>query len=803
MMLAALTLDNAAWLPAAALAAAVLVPLAWLALRPAGPQAGARAFGLGLRVLGIALLLLCLLDPQWVSSRPKKGANLVAILADNSRSLQVADANETSARGDKLRTALAASPAPPWLEKLSGDFELRPYLFDRELRRVRDFGELDFQGNGTALGSALKKLRERLAGQPLAGIILFTDGNATDLPNGLGDTSGLPPIYPVLLGTADGLRDAGIARVEVRQTSFDDAPVTLRTELNAQGLAGNDYLVSLRPLVAAADGELPAPQSVTLAADGEAAAAAEFSWRPGGTGIQFFEVSASTKGTATEATLLNNRRAVLVDRGRPAYRILYVSGRPNWEFKFLNRALADDPQLQLPAIIRVANREPKMTFLGRDGETSNPIFRGAGGATDDTQRYDQPVLEAVNPKDDEEGAKLKAGFPKSAAELFTYDAVILDDLEAAFFTPDQLGLLRRFAAERGGGLLMLGGPGSLEDGGYDNTPLAAALPVYLDRRPAPLAEAGEGALSWKLTREGWIEPWTRVRANENDERKRLEAMPQLDWMLNVVPRIKPAATVLATVTDQAGKNYPALVQQNYGLGRVAVIATGGLWQWGMAGGEAGMADLQRFWRQIARRLVTDVPAPVELRCEPAAEEAGAMTLRVTARDKEFRPLDLAGVKITVKRVGIEPSKPGADAAGAAPQFTEVTLPAEPVADAPGQFTASFTPRDAGAYLAEVAVTDRAGQPVGKAQAGWVSDPAADEFRTLAPNRELLAELARRTGGEIISWSNLDALAKTLAQSPAPVTEEWREPLWQQGWVFLAVLACFLAEWGWRRWKGLP
>jgi hypothetical protein len=180
-----------------------------------------------------------------------------------------------------------------------------------------------------------------------------------------------------------------------------------------------------------------------------------------------------------------------------------------------------------------------------------------------------------------------------------------------------------------------------------------------------------------------------------------------------------------------------------------------------------------------------------------------MTLRVTARDKEFRPLDLAGVKITVKRVGIEPSKPGADAAGAAPQFTEVTLPAEPVADAPGQFTASFTPRDAGAYLAEVAVTDRAGQPVGKAQAGWVSDPAADEFRTLAPNRELLAELARRTGGEIISWSNLDALAKTLAQSPAPVTEEWREPLWQQGWVFLAVLACFLAEWGWRRWKGLP
>ncbi len=794
MTLAALTFDNTAWLPAAAVAAAVLVPLAWLALRPAGPQAGARAIGLGLRTLGIALLLLCLLDPQWVSTRPKKGANLVAILADNSQSLQVADAGDPAARGDKLRAALAASPAQPWLEKIAGDFQVRPYVFDRDLRRVRDFGELDFKGGGTALGSALKKLRERLAGQPLAGIILFTDGNATDLPNGLGDTGGLPPVYPVLLGTADGLRDAGIARVEVRQTSFDDAPVTLRAELTGQGLAGSDYLVSVRPLAGATSGELPAPQSVRLVADGELAAAAEFSWRPGGSGVQFFEVTATAKENIAEATALNNRRAVLVDRGRPAYRILYVAGRPDWEFKFLNRALADDPQLQLPGIIRIANREPKMTFLGRAGETSNPIFRGAGAATDDTQRYDQPVLEAVNPKDDEEAAKLKAGFPKSAAELFTYDAIILGKVEASFFTSDQLGLLRRFAAERGGGLLMLGGQESLEAGGYDNTPLASALPVYLGKTNTLI----QGDLAWNLTREGWLEPWTRVRAIEADERKRLDAMKKIGGgATNLVTRVKPAATVLSTVRDEAGLSVPALVAQHYGAGRVAVLTLANLWDWGMQG-EAEMADMARFWRQLARWLVTDVPAPVEIRAEPAAEEAGGMTLRVTARDQEFRPLDLASVKINVKRVGTEPAKKDA-----APAFTEVTLPAEPVADAPGQFTATFAPRDAGAYLAEVAVTDRAGQVIGKAQAGWISDPAADEFRTLAPNRALLEELARRTGGEVVAWSGLDALAKKMAQAPAPVTEQWTLPLWQQSAVFLAVLACFLAEWGWRRWKGLP
>src|SRR5471032_1200122 len=109
--LAALTFANAAWLWLAVAAAAILVPLAWLALRPAGPQAGARAVGLGLRTLGIGLLLLCLLDPQWVSSRPKKGANLFAILADNSQGLQIADAGDALSRGAKLRAALTEPDA--------------------------------------------------------------------------------------------------------------------------------------------------------------------------------------------------------------------------------------------------------------------------------------------------------------------------------------------------------------------------------------------------------------------------------------------------------------------------------------------------------------------------------------------------------------------------------------------------------------------------------------------------------------------------------------------------------------------
>ena len=800
--LAAISFANAAWFGLALAAAALLVPLTWLALRPAGPQRGARAFGLGLRALGIALLLLCLLDPQWVSSRPKKGANLFAILADNSQGLQVADAHESISRGAKLRTLLT-EPGAKWLEAVADNFQVRPYIFDRDLKRVRDFSELDFQGNSTALGGALKKLRERLNGQPLAGILLFTDGNATDLPNGLGETGGVP-IYPVVVGSADGLRDVRVERADMRLTAFDDAPVSLTVAVAGQGAVGRDLSVTVRRLAAAgtvAAENLPAPQTTTVANDQDAAEV-KFDWRPGGTGIQFYETAVSVKGMPAfdEATMLNNRRAVLVDRGRPAYRILYVGGRPSWEFKFLNRALAEDPQLQLPALIRVANREPKFTFLGRAGETTNPLFRGAAGAADDTQRYDQPVIKGLNAKDETE---LAAGFPRNAAELFAYDAVILDDIESAAFTTEQLGLLRRFVAERGGGLLMLGGEGTLEDGGYESTALRDMLPVYLDRLNEVVPE---GELKWELTREGWLEPWTRVRAVESEERTRLASMPTF-LTANRLKSIKPAATVLATITDATtGQRYPALVAQHYGAGRAIVTGVGDLWSWGMKG-EAEHADLDRFWRQLARLLVTDVPAPVELRVEPASEESGGMTLRVTARDAEFKPLDLATAKITIKSVGAEPLKPATPPDAAAPMpvpaFSSVTLPAEPVADTPGQYAATFAPRDAGAYLADVEVTDLTGKILGHAQAGWVHDPAAEEFRSLAPNRALLEELARRTGGEVIPWSGLDSLAKKLGRAPAAISENFSEPLWQQGWVFLVVLTCFLSEWGWRRWKGLP
>ncbi len=198
--------------------------------------------------------------------------------------------------------------------------------------------------------------------------------------------------------------------------------------------------------------------------------------------------------------------------------MLYVSGRPNWEFKFLRRAIDEDKEVELIGLLRIARRQPKFDFRSARAQSTSPLFDGFDHPDPDTaERQDQPVLIRLGTNE----VELRDGFPKAADELYKYHAVIIDDLEVSFFTPDQQALLRNFVSQRGGGLLMLGGPDSFAEGKYDKTPVGELLPVYLNR---PVVPQDDGKYRLVLTREGWLQPWVRVRKTEDEENKRLAGM---------------------------------------------------------------------------------------------------------------------------------------------------------------------------------------------------------------------------------------------------------------------------------------
>jgi uncharacterized membrane protein len=783
MILAEVMLAARDWLwPAAALAIVALAAMAWC-YRQARSGFGVRAAGMLLKTTGIAALALCLVEPLVSGMRPRPGSNLFLVMADNSRSLQIHDVGSGKSRGEQLKALLDAKTS--WQTRLAQDFDVRRYAFDARLDPVKDFTELTADGDASALAGSLTSLSQRLAGLPVAGVLLLTDGNATDLSDGT-DWSGLPPVYPVVMGGDEELTDLSIARVAVSQTNFEAAPVTLLTELECQGI-GQQRIV-LRVLNE--DNKEVDRRTVVNLADGQPLVE-RFQLKPERPGISFYTVQASLEGEeelaaesgrSAEATLANNRRIATVDRGGGPYRVLYVTGRPNWEFKFLRRAMQEDDEVNLLGLVRIAKKEPKFTYRSRPGERTNSLFRGFGNQHDEeAEQYDEPVLLRLGTEDEDE---LRGGFPKSADELFRYHALIFDDIEAEFFTQQQMSLVQQFVSQRGGGFLMLGGRESFAKGNYDRTPVGELLPVYLDRAAA----LGSGqSYQLTLTREGWLQPWVRMRTTEADEQRRLAEMPALRT-INAVSGVKPGASVLARVKSGEGKELPALVVQQFGRGRSGALLLGDLWKWNLHRKEGTESELEKSWRQTVRWLVADVPKRVEVETRPAEQATNlGQGITIRARDEMFEPLDNATVAIEVHT----------------PDKRRIELSAEASERTAGEYLTSFAARTPGAYRATVTVKGADGSDVGTREAGWSVEPAADEFRKLKPNRELLARIAKQTGGEVIEANRLDAFVAGLPNRKIPIVEAWTYPLWHQWSVFLFAIGCLASEWGLRRIKGLP
>ncbi|HEY6168138.1 MAG TPA: glutamine amidotransferase [Verrucomicrobiae bacterium] len=811
MTFASLIISARDWCwPAATLLAVSVILLLWAYVR-APAHKGLRTACAALKLTGLLALLACLLEPMWSGQRVKPGANLFAVVADNSQGLTIKDRGALRSRGEDLRELVAGTDLR-WQEALAKDFQVRNYFFDARLQSTRDFSELAFDGKASAIGGTLRSLGQRYHGQPLAGILLLTDGIATDLGEGSFDFASLPPVYPVLIGKEETAPDLAIAKTSVSQTAFEDAPVTVQAEVGVTGYDGADIVGRLELIETAAPKpktNAPARKASHFAAEqtlkaprGGGKVTFRFQLRPEKTGVVFYRLRVSAKDefaqftkpeTSREATLANNERIIVVDRGRGPYRVLYLSGRPNWEYKFLHRAVEFDDQVQLVGLIRIAKREPKFEFRGRTGESSNPLFRGFGNQSkEEIERYDQPVLVRLNTRDEFE---LRTGFPKHAEELFGYHAVIIDDLESEFFTADQMTLLQKFVSERGGGVLMLGGQESLGEGKYLRTPIGDMLPVYLDTRPEPMAD---GAFEFRFTREGWLEPWVRLRDNEAAEKKRLAEMPKFQ-VVNRTRDIKPGATVLATTSD-GRHEYPALVAQRFGHGKTGVLTIGDFWHSGL-GDETRSKDLGKAWRQIVRWLVADVPSRIELSNESAPGDSGeAVKLVAKVHDDKFLPLDNATVKLSVRQIGLGTSSGATNRPVA--KSAPVALVAEPNTSEAGTYESAFAPRESAGYLAEAVVVNDAGAEVGRAETGWAAEFAAAEFASITPNHALLETIARKTGGEMVAASKLEQFAKELATKRAPITENWLRPLWHTPVMFLFALACFVGEWGLRRWKGL-
>src|SRR5262245_20476326 len=131
-----------------------------------------------LRMAALALVVFCLFRPTLIVRAAIPQQNVVAVLLDDSRSMQIGDWDNNQPRAEFLRQQFAADTSP-LLKALSDRFLVRVFRFSSTAGRVNSVKDLTFGGSQTKIGTALDGVREELAGLPVAGVVLVTDGADT------------------------------------------------------------------------------------------------------------------------------------------------------------------------------------------------------------------------------------------------------------------------------------------------------------------------------------------------------------------------------------------------------------------------------------------------------------------------------------------------------------------------------------------------------------------------------------------------------------------------------------------------
>jgi uncharacterized membrane protein len=707
-----------------------------------------RAVLLGLRLATIALLMFCLARPLLVLRAAVPQQNFLGILVDDSRSMTIADSNGRP-RTEFVQQQLTGAESP-LLNALSQRFVLRFFRFSSAVDRVNGPAALAYTGTASKLGPALERARDELAGLPLAGLVMVSDGADTSdasLDEPLASLKARSiPVFTVGLGQERFDRDIQITRVETPRSTLKGTSLSVDVVVTQSGYTGSTV-----PLNVEDDGRIVSSQEITLPAEGESATV-RVNFLATDAGPRLFSFGIPTQ--EGEQVTQNNRRDALVEVLDRRERVLYYEGEPRPEMKFIRRAVEDDRNLDLVVLQRTAE-DKYLRFL----------VEGTG----------RPEEELVG------------GFPTTREELFSYRAIILGSIEAASFSPDQLRMLADFVSKRGGGLLMLGGRRSFAEGGWAGTPVAEVLPVEFEGAgPRGGSSAPYLArLTVRPTRSGTAFPVTQLANTERDSASRWDGMPELT-AVNLIRQVKPGATVLLT-GNEGRQEQVVLAYQRYGRGKSLAFPVQDSWTWKM---DATVAvddtTHSTFWRRLVRWLVDGVPDQVEMttvidRVEPGEE----FTLTAEVVDRTHTEVNDGHVIAQVT----------------SPSGRLIEVPLEWTVTRDGEYAGSFVPDEPGLYEVKTTATRPAGD-LGASVMHLRASAGDSEYFDAAMRRPLLSRIAEDTGGRLFTPATAASLPEAISYSGRGVTVVEERDIWDMPIILMLFIALVGGEWFYRRQRGL-
>lgn len=727
-----------------ALAFGAAMVLGWMAYTrvPVRLSAGRRLGLSALRALTLLLLIVILLRPIVLVPPAAANNSLLPVLIDVSRSMRLRDA------GGSSRLEQAQAMVRDLQTELGQEYRLALLTFGETLTAVTEVDRLAATARRSDLSGAVADVAERYRNERLAGVIVLSDGGDTAAQESKHGLTIGAPVMTVGIGSPGMPRDREIVNLTAGEPLLPGASIDLSVSATSSGF-GSDP-VELR---VTANGRPIEVRRVTPSSDG-APVHAVFTVSPDPNVPTVYTVQIPE--AAGEVANENNTRSVLVPPQAGKRRLLVVEGAPGFEHTFLKRALSDDPGLEVDAVVRKGqNDDGRETF------------------------YVQAAPSRM--------AALSSGYPSKRSELFAYDGVIFGNIEADFFTRDQLELTNEFVASRGGGLLVLG-QRSFDRQGLAGTALEQVLPIDLTDRSAnialasaqvPIAEPNTPA----LTVDGASHPATRLAVGADENRAKWSSLPPLASVAQVGGS-RPGAQVLAVALTAGGTPQPLIAAQRYGQGRSVVFAGEASWRWRMLK-PADDTSYETIWRQLARWVTAGAQGPVTIGAVSPSLAGITDRISVIVRDGDFRP-------VTDADVAVQLTAPN----GETRQMTAVlSSPQE------GRYAVATRFDQPGVYKIDSVATR------GDARLGTASRPVlvgGVDLEMTQPrlNEAVLKRLAAESKGRYLRADEAGQLPSFLRESRAEAgTPEMRD-LWHNGWSVLAIVGLLAGEWMARRRVGL-
>lgn len=250
----------------------------------------------------------------------------------------------------------------------------------------------------------------------------------------------------------------------------------------------------------------------------------------------------------------------------------------------------------------------------------------------------------------------------------------------------------------------------------------------------------------------------------------LEGIADLPALLGVtLTQTRKEASVSNVLATPQGE--PLLATWSAGLGRVGAF-TSDARAW--AAPWIATPVYSRFWTQLVRAIAR---APSDRAQNlSAALEGDSLRINLEQTDDQAHPMNELIVPASVY----------------APDGTHLETRLSQIG--PGQYQALVPAPNTGTYV--VTLAPRQGTKVLSPVIGGVVKPGGAEFRSLSSNVDVLREVAKLTGGRVLSMTDQQSPSPTLFDRAGMVPAVARLPLWQ--WLLIAAITIMLFDVATRR-----